>query len=242
MEKTARASDTRDREASAWVYDRLALYALQSVNLPEAKAFVDTSRTFKFDFSPALLTRGRLLLALGRPAKALDALREAATLNPLPEYHWILHDTLDVLGHRHEARTLHAQLMRNGAFDDPRTFSLYLSTTRQDISKALELDERELEDRADVFTLDSYAWALQVSGRRHEAREFSDRALARETRDARLFYHAEIIAGGLGNLESAESFLRKATHLEHMLFPSEQEQLAAAICQLANSERTEGGT
>ncbi len=81
-----------------------------------------------------------------------------------------------------------------GAMNDPRTLSLYLATRGQQVQKALKLAEDEMNTRADVFTMDTLAWALHANGRLAEAREYSKKALGEGTQDARLFYHAGCIA------------------------------------------------
>ena len=51
------------------------------------------------------------------------------------------------------------------------------------------------------------------------------RALAEGTQDARLFFHAGIIASQAGHTTDAERWLRKASELSHLLLPSERNEL-----------------
>ena len=75
---------------------------------------------------------------------------------------------------------------------DPGTVSLYLATRNQRIDIVLELAERELQSRRDVFTLDTHAWAMKAAGRLQEAHLVMGRALGEGTEDARLFYHTGV--------------------------------------------------
>jgi len=57
------------------------------------------------------------------------------------------------------------------------------------------------------------------------------RALAEGTEDARLFFHACVIASQSGHTADAERWLRKASELSPLLLPSERNQLQnAAAC------------
>jgi tetratricopeptide (TPR) repeat protein len=89
------------------------------------------------------------------------------------------------------------------------------------------LTERELEERSDVFTHDARAWALAAAGEFTAAQGQLDHALAEGTQDARLFYHAAVIAAKSGRHDDARRWFDRATDFIHMLLPSEQRQLVA---------------
>jgi hypothetical protein len=63
-------------------------------------------------------------------------------------------------------------------------------------------------------------------GRHQEARTFSARALAEGTQDARLFYHAGVIAAAVDQPAAAARWFAQATALRQMLLPSERQHLA----------------
>jgi tetratricopeptide (TPR) repeat protein len=220
------ASGFHDAEAAAWAHVRLALYELQADHLPKASDHLATALAMQPEYAPALLARGRLLLAQDQPVEAITPLSHAAQLNPLPEYQWVLIEALRAAGRADEAAAVATQLKQRGAANDRRTFALYLATTGQDSATALRLAEEELTMRADVFTLDTLAWALSAVGRHQEARTFSARALAEGTQDARLFYHAGVIAAAVDQPAAAARWFAQATALRQMLLPSERQHLA----------------
>src|SRR5262249_2465255 len=154
---------------------------LQAGNIEEAQQAVEQALSFQEHYPAALLARGRVLLAQGRAAEAVDSLRRAAADNPLPEYQWVLAEALHAAGHPEEARTVEAGLMHQGGVADPRTFALYLATRAQDAATAVRLIEKELTVRSDVFTLDALGWAQMAAGRTAEARTAMDRALSEGT-------------------------------------------------------------
>ena len=103
-------------------------------------------------------------------------------INPLPEFQWALADTLRAAGRADEAATVEAKLKQTGAQTDPRTFALFLATRGEQTELAVQLAQRELKDRADIFTHDALAWALGSAGRLGEAWPHMEKALAEGTR------------------------------------------------------------
>ena len=105
-------------------------------------------------------------------------LQRAAALNPLPEYHWVLADTLRLLDRGEEADRVEGTLVASGAQSDPRTLALFLATRQIRTTDAVAAVERELQERSDAFTVDALAWALNAAGRLEEADSAMARALA----------------------------------------------------------------
>ena len=125
-------------------------------------------------------------------------LRACRAINPLPEFQWALADTLHAAGRVDEAAKVEATLMQTGTQSDPRTFALFLATRGEQTELAVQLAQRELQSRADIFTHDALAWALAAAGRPDEAWPHMEKALAEGTIDARLFTHAGVLAAKLG--------------------------------------------
>jgi tetratricopeptide (TPR) repeat protein len=228
----AGAGSPRDPESLAWVTTRLATYELQAGDLEAALRSCDGALAFQPDYAPALLARGRIHLARGRHREAVRDLERAAGLNPLPEYWWALAEALRAQGSMSEAAGVEAELARQGAASDPRTYAVYLATRRADVATALRLAEEELRNRSDVFTLDALAWAQSAAGNLDAARLTMRRALGDGTRDARLFYHAGVIARASGRTDEARQWLRQASRMAQTLLPSEREQLAQHLSAL----------
>jgi len=231
MHAAVKGASARDRESVAWAYSRLAMYELQRGRLAEADRLAGASLEHVPDYAAALLARGRIQLAQNRHAEAAETLARAARLNPLPEYQWTLADALRLLKRTGEAAAIERQLTADGSSADPRTLALYFSTRRQAGEKAVDLARRELETRADVFTLDALAWALASAGQLQEASALMARALAEGTEDARLFLHAAVIAAADGRPADAARWARKAHALRFTLLPSELGVLRSGIVQ-----------
>ena len=227
MSWAAGASNPRDPESGAWVRVHLARYEWQSHDTKKALELIDEALEWQPDYAPALLERGRILLGLGKTPQAIEALKRAAVLNPLPEYQWTLSEALRAADRVEEAQVVEVELKRQGAANDPRTFSLYLATRDEDVPSALRLAKAELETRADVFTLDALAWAWMANADTEQAWTFAQRAVTEGTQDGRLLLHAGVIASAAGQSEKAAAYLAKATAMQEMLLPSERKILAA---------------
>jgi hypothetical protein len=61
------------------------------------------------------------------------------------------------------------------------------------------------------------------------------KALSEGTQDARLYYHAGVIALKSGQRQEAGRWLRKASSIRQMLLPSERAQLSQSVQKLAVS-------
>lgn len=226
MEQAVRAGSPRDAETYAWTLARLSGYYLQTGQAPRAVLVADSAIKAAPDYPPALLARGRALLAQNQAAEAVAALRRAAALNPLPEYQWWLADALRSTGAEDDAVKMERELKARGETSDPRTFALFLATRRIDAMAAVALTRDETANRADIFSQDALAWALAASGDYARAESVMQAALAEKTKDARLLLHAGEIALGRGQLAVAEAFFNEARPLSATLTPSERALLA----------------
>jgi tetratricopeptide (TPR) repeat protein len=225
MGMAAQAAGQGDPESAAWAYTRLSLYELQSGSRKKAIEACNAALTLQRDYAPALLACGRVMVADGRESAALSLFQRAAKLNPQPEYQWMLADALRSAKRETEAIEVESQLRARGEAEDPRTYSLFLATRGEQVEIAVRLAEAEHRTRSDVFTIDAVAWALAASGRFDEAHRIMQRALAEGTRDARLFFHAAIIAAKSNHPVDARQYFKKAVGLQFLLSPLEREQL-----------------
>ena len=225
MRLSAQASGQGDAEASAWAWSKLALYELQAGALKQAQVSCEQALAMQPNYAPALLARGRVLLAENKFEEAVAPLQQAARLNPLPEYRWTLADALRAADRNEEARQTEAGLNAGGIGDDPRTFALYLATRGEQTVTALKLAEEELRNRRDPFTLDALAWAQSAAGLHQDAQQTMQSALTAGTQDARLFLHAAVIAANAGETAAARRYSKQAFTFQTALLPSERNRL-----------------
>jgi tetratricopeptide (TPR) repeat protein len=224
MHVAVEASSQNDPDSAAWVCTRLALLQFQSGRDDEARSAIDAALLIRPNYPPALLLRGRMLLAGKQADEAVAALQTAAKANPLPEYQWALAEGLRAAGREPEATKVEARLQISGAANDPRTFALFLATRGEDPATAVRLGEAEMRQRQDIFTQDALAWALTSAGRVDEARPHMKLALAEGTEDGRLFFHAAVIARRAGQADESKKWFTRAAGFIQTLLPSEREQ------------------
>lgn len=227
MELAAKAASPRNRESFAWVWSKLALYELQAGKAELARATVDDALAVFPDSVPALRASALLWLAAGDAERALAPLRQAAAASPHPETLWLLSDALQTLGRSAEEDQVRAQLVAGGEREDPRAFALYLATRGEQLDRAEALIRGELAERGDVYTYEALAWVQSARGQRALALQSARRSLAAGTQDARLYYHAGLIAERAGEMQLASQWLARADALAALLLPSQRAELRA---------------
>ena len=228
MQLAVSAASPSDAESAAWVNTRLAFYEFQASDVAEAEEGCAFALSLQKNYAPALLLKGKMLLAQDRFQEAVDVLQNAAKLNPLPEYQWTLAEALRAAGREDEASGIEGQVRNHGASSDPRTTALFFATRHENPETAVQLARAELDSRSDVFTHDALAWSLAATGNLTEAWSEMQCALAEGTEDGRLFFHAAMIASQAGHAPDAERWLRKASELSRLLLPSERNELQNA--------------
>jgi tetratricopeptide (TPR) repeat protein len=236
MQLAVGAASPNDAESGAWVNTRLAFYEFQAGRVIEAEHRCAFALSLQNNYPPTLLLQGRILLGQSRFGEAVDALQNAVKLNPLPEYQWTLAEALRMAGKENEASEVEVQLCQRGASSDPRTLALYLATRHESPETALRLARAEFDSRGDVFSHDALAWSLAAVGKLTEAYSEMQCALAEGTQDARLLFHASVIASQAGESADAERWLRKASELSHLLLPSERNELQNVAARVAKEK------
>ncbi len=233
MEEAMRAAGANDAEGNAWALTRLSGYYLQAGRADAALTAAEAALRHAALYPPAMLARGRALLASRQGEAAVEALRRAAELNPLPEYQWWLADALRANGRDAEATRVEGTLVRRGESADPRTLALFLATRGVKPADAVRLARGELSARADVFTHDALAWALAANGEFAAADAEMKLALREGTRDARLCLHAALIAQRCDQPDAAARYFAAARGLAGTLTPSERARLEAPVRNVA---------
>ncbi len=227
LELAVQAGSPRQPEPLAWALSELGRCHHRAGQSAHALQAITNALKLLPQYAPALLERGRILLGRKRDDMALESLEKAAQIVPQPAYLWPLLECQTRLKHSDAAAETHAELIRRGAIEDPRTMALYLATTGVEVEKALHLAERELQERQDIYTHDAYAWALFANGRIEEAAKQMEAALSESTLDARIHLHAAVIQRAQGNHQAANQHQQIAEHGSLTLLPSEQALLGA---------------
>ena len=125
-----------------------------------------------------------------------------------------------------------AKLAGDAAYVYDRTLVLYLANHGLDPARAVSLASAELATRKDVYGYDAYAWALFAAGRPSDADAAMATALAFGTKDAKLMYHAGMIAAALGDNGRARTDLQAALALDPTFDPLQAKQARDTLAGL----------
>jgi tetratricopeptide (TPR) repeat protein len=225
------------KEQIAWFHLRLGDLALRNGHLGEAQQELRAGlRVAPHDYR-LLGTLARLEAARHRWPEAIGAgeLAIAQALDPA---------TLGVVGDAYAANGDQAKAseyyraMEVAVVGQPgayhRAWSLFLLDHDREIPTVLAKVQEELRTRRDIYGYDLLAWALHKSGRDREARDPMAKALALGTRDAMLFYHAGMIARGVGDTAAARAHLSTALAINPYWHPFQPAEARAVLDSLTH--------
>jgi tetratricopeptide (TPR) repeat protein len=215
-----RASHEKDVETRAWILCRASGVHLEAGDIGRARAAAERADSLLADYSPALLARGRALLAAGDATAAAAVLTQAEQLQPLPEYQWWLAEALRMAGRLEDALAVEQRLRVRG----------------QDPTTALRLAHREAEARQDAATRTVLASCLAAAGDFDRAHVEIEAALTTAARDPRGRLQAALIALGQGQSAAASQHLSAIGPAAAALTPTERHQLEQARTSAAANE------
>ena len=181
----------------------------------------------------ALLAKTRA--AQGRFGDAITLYRHAIAQVPQPDYLAALGDLLMLTGHPKDAEQQYQTVEFTGTLAalNRQVYNRQLAVFDADhglrTADAVRLAAGELTARKDGFGYDTYAWTLLAAGRVAEARVASDQALSFHIPDARIHYHAGMIAKAEGNRVRARAELRMALTLSPHFDPLQARRARAAL-------------
>ncbi len=223
-------------EARAWYHFRDGELAWSSGDLDAERRFREALEIYP-SYARAYNGLARMYWGQRRWPEALDAARRAAELVPLPETLGYEADAQRALGDEDGARATEALIVaierigNAGGLND-RALAVYYSEHHMRTADAIAIARRDIALRDDVFAEDTLAWALAQSGRWQEAALAARKATRFDTEDARLQYHAGVIALHNGDATDAGRRLRRALGLNAQFHPYYAADARALLAQL----------
>jgi tetratricopeptide (TPR) repeat protein len=242
--RTADLNPDVPRENAAWFHMRIA----------DCAATIGQTATAdrEYDAAIALFPRdykslaGKARLAAGRRdwRSAVSFGERSLNIVPQPEVMALVGDAHRALGEMPEADRYYrlidtiAGLSRaTGAIYD-RQRALYCADHRVHPEEALRLARRELQQRHDVFAYDTLAWVCCRTGKYSEAERAIKMAMARHTRDGRIYYHAGVIAMQRGERDKARNLLAQAVKICPTCVPFADKQPQALLAEVSKPRQT----
>ena len=232
-------------ENLAWLYYELGEFETQAGDAASADAaYLAALNRHPADYR-ALAALGKLRANNGRDAEAIELYQKAIAVVPMPTFIAELGDLYARTGNQAEAQKQYALVEYIGLLGHinqvlhNRDLALFYADHDMKLAEALDLAQKELEVRHDVYTWDALAWALYKNGRPAEAAKASAKAMQFGTRDPLLLFHAGMIAEGLGQREQARSDLKEALQINphfHLIYADRAQQALTGLDAQAASE------
>ena len=234
------------RENLAWLYYELGEFETQAGDSGSANsAYLAALNVHPGDYR-ALAALGKLRANNGRYADAIELYQKAIAVVPMPIFVAELGDLYARTGDKAEAQKQYALVEYIGLLGHinqvlhNRDLALFYADHDMKLADALDLAQKELEVRHDVYTWDALAWALYKNGKLSEAASASQKAMRFGTRDALILFHAGMIAEGLGQREQARSELNEALQISphfHLIYANAAKQALAGLDAQAESKK-----
>ncbi len=220
------------RETVAWLRWQLGETAFSVGDYETAeKHFRDALVTFP-DYYRAVASTGKTRHANNDLPGAIEHYEKAVRLLPDPQFIAALGDLYKLAGRDEDAQKqyeLVEQIGRlntlNGALYN-RQLALFYADHDIKIDEAYRLAAKEYEMRKDIYGADALAWTALKAGKLTEAQAAIKDALRLGTQDAKIFYHAAMIARASGDETVARDYLQRALTLNPRFDP-----LHSAIAQ-----------
>ncbi|MEO6392184.1 MAG: tetratricopeptide repeat protein [Pyrinomonadaceae bacterium] len=215
MNLAARMADPNDGENGAWCRVQLGNELLSTGKIAAAEQQYDQALQLFPEYHFALAGKGQSRATMGDLMSAIEFYRRAQTRVPLPETAIALGDLYTKTGNPEEARRQFALVeFIEGSGASGGTYSRVLAVYYADhdlkLDQALKLAQAERAVRNDIYSNDALAWALFKSGQFDAAEKEMKLAMRLKTKDARLFFHAGVIADARGQRQRSAGYLKQA--------------------------------
>lgn len=204
------------KENAAWYVLRVADMYYNHGDIRKAGEYYEASLRVYENYYLALAGLGKVSAAQGKYEEAISYYQRAVNIVPQPDYLAALGDLYSLTGKTDQARIQYNTVEYIGGLAElnqqvyNRQLANFYSDHDISLEKALNLALAELETRKDIYGYDAAAWAEYKNGNYQKAQEYMEQAMALGTQDARLYFHAGMIAYALGQNQSARDYLEQA--------------------------------
>ncbi len=213
MTLAAKTADPADKTLQSWCLVQLGDEHWKVGKYVEAEKIYDEALARNPGYFLALVSKGRVRASTGDFEAAEKYLNEAQSLVPNANAIHLLADIYSLNGQSERANAEYAKFdeMQTDLGDGADHKKLILSkATRGMTEEALEMALAEYAAEKNIHSAELVAWALYKAGRSSEATPHIQEAMRLNTIDARVAFHAGMIARANGNNREAKRLLSKA--------------------------------
>jgi len=230
------------KENAAWYLLRVGDIYFNRGEIKQAGEFYEASLRVFDNYYLAYAGLGKVRAAQGKYDQAIEYYQKAIDIIPQPEFLAALGDLYSVTSQPEQAKIQYDTVEYIGklASINQQVYNRQLANFYSDhdlkLDEALQLALNELKDRKDSYGYDTAAWAYYKNGKFQEAQNMMDHALALGTQDARLFYHAGMIAHALHHDRQARQYLERALAINphfSILFAEEAQKTLQSLQQMS---------
>jgi tetratricopeptide (TPR) repeat protein len=205
-------AETEDR---AWVLTHMAHLHVMNGKIEIAEKLLDQALTLFPQYHYALAQMAKVRTSQRRYKDAVELLRMRYQAAPHPENLYDFAVVLKKAGSDKEAKHAFIEFEKkaleesDSSDNSNRELIFYYADHARRPLKALDVANKEIGRKRDVYTRDALAWALHVNGKNKEAQEQIDAVLAVGIRDAQIFFHAGRIALKLKDRITSVHYLKR---------------------------------
>lgn len=215
------------RETVAWCEWQLGETAFAVGNYKTAEQnYHDALKTFP-DYFRALASLGKVRAANNDLPGAIEQYEKVVRILPDPNFVAALGDLYKLAGREADAQKQYELVEQighlsalNGTLYN-RQLALFYADHDLKTDEAYNLAVKEYEVRRDIYGADVVAWTALKAGNLPEAQAAIKEALRLGTKDAKLFYHAAMIARAIGNKKAAHDYFKQMFALNPMFDPTQ---------------------
>ncbi len=223
--KLALALPVPPRETVAWCQWQLGETAFAGGDYAVAEKYYQSALETFPDYFRALASLGRVRAARNDLQGAIEKYEKVVRILPDPNYVATLGDLYKLSGREDDAEKQYELVEQIGRLSEfngvlyNRSLALFYADHDLKADEAYNLAAKEYEVRRDIYGADALAWTALKAGKIAEAQTAIKDALRLGTKDAKLFYHAAMIAAAGEDKTSAQKFMQQALLLNPQFDP-----------------------
>ena len=222
-------------ETLAWCQWQLGETAFAVGNYPLAEKYYQDSLLSFPDYFRSLAALGRVRFARGDSAGAIALYEKVVQILPDPSFIATLGDLYQLAGRAQDAENQYALVEQIGNLAAEsgtlynRQLALFYADHGLKPEAAYRNASKEYMTRRDIYGADAVAWTALKAGKINAAQSAIKEALKLGTKDAKLFYHAGMIARAAGDSVEAQRWLKAALTLNPAFDPLQAEFARKAL-------------